>query len=276
MLINKNEPTEEEVRAAQAESRRSTAEGEFVIICEDTKRMRGVLSEVNENIIKGNKIIENNNNEIKETNDKILEVKKSLEIVENEFKDFVIEKDSKKLEIDEDIKKKYAQIDTLNSDILELSKKHDSNKFEKAKEITDIEGKKSTLIGEIKKLEITKQESEADARKFEKSIETLKGILEDLEVKKSFNEKTIVSQGDTIVEQDGIISKNNIHIKNQEEIIGNNDVTISILEKNILIKEEEYKTVEKKAFAITDREDKLNQKEEFIKSQYERAGIKWE
>ena len=54
------------------------------------------------------------------------------------------------------------------------------------------------------------------------------------------------------------------------------DEQIEKLDKSIAQKEAEYKIHEDKLFSIQKREDAINEKEEFIKSQYQRAGVKWE
>jgi len=72
------------------------------------------------------------------------------------------------------------------------------------------------------------------------------------------------------------IASNKEVIKGLDEKISLKTSEITSLESQIESKTEEYKSIEQKAFNILKREDVLKAKTAFIKSQYERAGIKWE
>ena len=98
--------TKEEEDALFAENRKAKAEGEFVILLEDKKRVAGMIDGINNDIQAGKDIIEKNNQKINETNEEILKVQGSLREEKQYFEEYIKQTDTKKLEIGEEIKKK--------------------------------------------------------------------------------------------------------------------------------------------------------------------------
>ena len=108
-------------------------------------------------------------------------------------------------------------------------------------------------------------------------------VLEGLEKKITsllFQETNLKSSIERI--KSDIKELNSDYLKYREEVnsivkdLSDKKEESTTLDIEIEKKKKEYKEVESKSFVITQKQDLLNQKEAFIKSRYERAGIKYE
>lgn len=268
--------TKEEEDALFAENRKAKAEGEFVILLEDKKRVAGMIDGINNDIQAGKDIIEKNNQKINETNEEILKVQGSLREEKQYFEEYIKQTDIKKSEINEEIKKIEEEKEELRSEILSLSKKYDLDKFEKSQEIKELETKQEYLTADLKKLDDKKVQYDKDILSGKENLDVILVKIQKANEEKLESDRIILSLNNQIEDLKGVIT-------NTKTIISQHDITkqtkeaeIIALDTKIEQKEKEYKEVEPKAFMLLAREEALEQKEAFIKSQYDRAGIKWE
>lgn len=268
--------TKEEEDALFAENRKAKAEGEFVILLEDKKRVADMIEAIKNDIQAGKDIIEKNNEKINETNEEILKVQGSLREEKQYFEEYIKQTDIKKSEIDEDIKKKEQEKEELRSEILSLSNKHDLDKFTKSQEIKELETKQEYLITDLKKLEDKKVQYDKDIISAKENLDSILGKIQKANEEKLESDRIIFSLNNQIEDLKGVITNIKTIINQQDIIKQNKELEITALDSKIEQKEKEYKEVEPKAFMLLAREETLDQKEAFIKSQYDRAGIKWE
>jgi len=268
--------TKEEEDALFAENRKAKAEGEFVILLEDKKRVADMIEGIKNDIQAGKDIIEKNNEKINETNEEILKVQGSLREEKQYFEEYIKQTDIKKSEIDEDIKKKEQEKEELRSEILSLSNKHDLDKFTKSQEIKELETKQEYLKSDIKKLEDNKEQYNKDIVIKKENLDSIIGKIQKANEEKLESDRIILSLNNQIEDLKGVITNTKTIINQQDIIKQNKELEITALDSKIEQKEKEYKEVEPKAFMLLAREEILDQKEAFIKSQYDRAGIKWE
>jgi len=268
--------TKEEEDALFAENRKAKAEGEFVILLEDKKRVSGMIDVINNDIQAGKDIIEKNNQKINETNEEILKVQGSLREEKQYFEEYIKQTDIKKSEINEEIKKIEEEKEELRSEILSLSKKHDLDKFEKSQEIKELETRQEYLTADLKKLEDKKVQSDKDILSGKENLDVILGKIQKANEEKLESDRIILSLNNQIEDLKGVITNTKTIINQQDIIKQNKEAEIIALDTKIEQKEKEYKEVEPKAFMLLAREEALEQKEAFIKSQYDRAGIKWE
>lgn len=268
--------TKEEEDALFAENRKAKAEGEFVILLEDKKRVAGMIDGINNDIQAGKDIIEKNNQKINETNEEILKVQGSLREEKQYFEEYIKQTDIKKSEINEEIKKIEEEKEELRSEILSLSKKHDLDKFEKSQEIKELETRQEYLKSDIKKLEDNKEQYNKDIVIKKENLDVILGKIQKANEEKLESDRIILSLNNQIEDLKGVITNTKTIINQQDITKQTKEAEIVALDTKIEQKEKEYKEVEPKAFMLLAREEALEQKEAFIKSQYDRAGIKWE
>ena len=276
LRITQKNNEEIEILAEQAEARKSTAEGEFVIILEDKKRILKDIEKINDDIKVGKETIDKKNIEIDSLNNKIIEVQSLLRDNQQELNEFneskVIEKDK----IIEEIKGKNIEKDKLSSEILDIFNKNELEKFNNSKDIKELELKKDSLKQEIEKLDNKNKENIKYLDIYNKDIDVL---LSNIEIKKQkeleLNNK-LTSLNNSIEDQEKIKKNNLLSISQQETKIDENKNSITELEKEI----ESNKTLNESEksihISLLSKQRTLEQKTAFIKSQYESAGIKWE
>lgn len=268
--------SENDINAMQAENRLIDAEAKIAIILVDKKRILKELDDLEEKIKLSKQIIDDTNLEIISLNKNILEVKSSLRSEKQSLDEFIKEKDSKKLEIITDIEKYNKDKEEIFSTILELSKKHELNKFAQEQEIKDIEAKKGILIAEISTLTKKEEDFKKNINKLEEVSDKVLSEIETSKEEKKKLDSELINLKNKIEDQELTIGNNKIIVSQLDSIILGKKSDVSVLDIKIEQKSIEYKEIESQAFSILQKHEAVNQREAFLKSQYERAGIKWE
>lgn len=268
--------SEQEEQAELALGRKATAEGEFLILSQDKKKLQEDIAELQEDIEIKKKQIEDYDEQIPKILNDIKEVKYSFE-VENDILD-------KTKSFRQDAEKELA--DYKNS--VELKKKGLLDNFsntekdcnekitKKLEELKSLEDKKITVIHETnEQIEIADEILARQNDEVEK-ISALQKNVSDLQVKESaFIESIAILQVD-MAELDREKEEKKLElVKLSNDIRSKNDDILK-LNDEIISKKEEKRGLEQYVFGIANRQSVLEQKEAFIKSQYERAGIKWD
>lgn len=270
------EISKEEEDAALAEARRLTAEGQFVALLEEIKRVKNLMSSFEDKINSQKEVIEENNKVIHLVNVKLLEVKNALKVENDNFRGVLKVNESVLSELNDDIFLKRKEREILISKIDGLNLHYENNKILKVKDVKELESKRESIFNEIKKLEEKRDLSLLEINKLQATLDNKKSEILKLDGVVSSLELSVSSLKIEIISKDDVIKNNVKIIEEKKKSIKELDEEIIDLKVKIEKKEEEYRTLETNAFAILHRQDALNQKEAFIKSQYERAGIKWE
>lgn len=277
MIIPKEEValTPEEFAAQQAETRRATAEGQYVIILEDSKRMQAKITDGEaiidaqedtkkknlEAIEKSTAILTDLQTKIGEESALLAKATTNRKSAEASHTDFL-----------ETSGKENAQI---VENIAELNKSHELSKSQKADELKALEDAKLPIIEETKTVSanleaLKKQEIDAtDAA--DRAEQRHKNALGDIE---QANDAIEHLKNVSIAWDDANKTKKIKSDALDTEISAKTDASKK-LDTDILEKAAELKGLESRAFAVVTREDLLAQKEAFIKQQYIRAGIPW-
>ncbi len=281
MLKLSNPPTDGKVDKKEEdvlslENRRSRAESEFLIICEDKKALLADIEKLEEDKKAGKEAIQKNNDEIVETNQAIAEVKATLRTEKQASDDAIKELNNIRKEIEADIVVKTNRKSAIANDISALSKKHEADKEAHAKEIKELQATKSNVKNGIKMLEDRKTDIGVAVFNGQKILDDLSIDIKNLVEQVVPLEKTITGHSNTIEDQKNTITNNKVIISQQETTKKDKEAELVILDGKIAKKEEEHKELEKKAFVMMRERELLDNREAFLKSQYERAGIKWE
>jgi chromosome segregation ATPase len=279
MLRISKEPqtvSEQEEAARFAEGRKVTAENEVVILGQNKKKIEEDLQKIKEDIQVGNQTIQKNNEEINNTNEQVLEVQNTFRSEKQKFDSFVKERIVLKDQIEEDIKKGNIEKSRIDFEILTASKEHEFSKLNKIQELKNLEDKKTIYNSDIKKISEDKLQVISEINNFQNKLDGIKEETKKANDEKNSLEKDVTNLKGEVENQKGIIQNNKVILSQQDSTIITKNNEIDSLVKKIEEKNIEYKSVEQKAFVILQKQDALNQKEAFIKSQYERAGIKWE
>lgn len=276
MIFDKKPPTEEEIAAQQAEARKDTAEGEFVIICEDKKRVLSEKISIEKDIEENKGLLDGLKNDITNGQKTIVAITTSISEAKDSLNNLIGEKETISSEI-ENLKVQFdSEKNKSETKLAEMISSFEDIKKQKEQEIQDFENNKKIVSDEVKinKSYLDNQLKEYDNKEFEvKKLEDNITLLSDQKISLEFEIKKI---NDTIFFKTSLIEDKEQKIKDLEIVLSNKENDLKDLSLKINKKEEEYKIVESKAFAILQKSDLLAQKEAFIKGQYERAGIKWE
>lgn len=276
MIIDKDKKTEEEIAAEEAESRRSTSEGQYAIILEDKKRVTQEVEDLQTTLKNTQDAIDSANVNLADINTQIADNNTlAIETVQN-LEDLKSQKSIAEKNLEEYIITATAEKTKLDIDYLEKQK--------------DLENKKQSLVDEISSLEKIKNDLNTNISDITKNLEKI-GIQQEEETKKvselqntvldlakevaSFEPRLLILDRDEESLEQSIQDKSTQVIELDTAISAKN-TQIFDLDSSIQTKQQEYDTLEKKLFNIADREDKLQAKEEFIKAKYERAGVTWE
>lgn len=266
----------EEKAAREVEDRRVTAEGNYVILLQDSKNVRDKIAE-------GETILASHESVKQEKLDAIEKAKIELSNIQGKIQEEnarfadVVAGHAKSREDHTAFKESASkEKESIISDIGSLKSTHLFVKAEQEQEILALEQKKAPMVEEIKslseKIEVLKGQEIKHISKVEQAEQKHKNALID------------IRNAETAIEGlkkdscgiDSLMSEKSSEfegLKTQVEIQKSESEKISAA---IEAKKEEFKKLEIKAFSLLSREDTLNQKEEFLKSQYERAGIPWE
>jgi len=269
-------PAPEDTNVISVENRRSKAEGEFVILLDDKKRVFNDIQKINDDIKIGKETIQKNNSEINETNQEIINTQSLLSVEKQNLEVFLKQKEQTKKEIEYKIKKNNEEKNKINSDILFISKKYEILHLKKSQEIKCLENDKYNYEDELKKINKTIIDKDKEVSHLQKKIDGIEYGIEELIKKNNVLESLNLSLAGDIENKNRVIENNKVIIDQQNETKKVNELEVSNLDNKISDKKDEYVKIEAKAFAILHKQDVVDQKEIFIKSQYERAGIKWE
>jgi chromosome segregation ATPase len=279
MLRISKEPqtkSEQEHSAQLAESRKNTAEGEFIILSENKKKLEKDVVDL-QSEISANKIL-------------VEKTKQDIVVVQNNHQESIKLFESHKAELghlyigildvkrDLELFKKESELvkEKISSDVEKFISSKNKEVEEKNKEIEVLDSSKKGLESNIKDAKVILDNQS-------KANEDSSIVLEGLEKKITsllFQETNLKSSIERI--KSDIKELNSDYLKYREEVnsivkdLSDKKEESTTLDIEIEKKKKEYKEVESKSFVITQKQDLLNQKEAFIKSRYERAGIKYE
>lgn len=270
------EITAEEIAAQEIESRVKLAESQFLIIVEDKKRLEREISSLYEVIAINKEIVNKNNTQIFSLKSEILDLQNS---VSKEKENLEVVKTSNAAElksIEEEKTKRLSEKADIEFSISNLSKTHDKDTSVRNSEIKILESKKISLTNDSIELfkrngEIVEQILSNETKLNQIELDVTEKIDENV-----FLEEKLSSIKGLVGDEETTLAKKRLEISSCDGSILSKNNEINTLQIKIDTKNAELKASEQKAFALISRSDLLNQKEAFIKSQYERAGIKWE
>lgn len=279
-MIARNIEIEKGVQLAlaikNAEERKTAAENEFIIICNDKKRVLLETENLNKKLEETEGILKNKLSDIETADKRLKGIQDSIALeVENLNgvinKRVLVEKDFNDFKSLNDAKK-----NKISLEVSDLEKDLEEKKKNALKELADIEISKSNIVNQIKL-------SEESLNSLKKSQSELKGeidktnlVLSELLSKKNSLSKEVENINAVIDTKKKELSNIESNISDSEKMLDSKKIQLQHIESSIVIKNEEYKSLESKAFSILHKADMLANKEAFIKSQYERAGIKYE
>lgn len=274
--VNLKEPTEEEIAANLAQGRKDTLEGEVLSLIELKKNLQVGMDEIVKKTEEGEIKIKENILELEKVQTKITEAGKSL---------------TENTKILEEVKTKIEEAEKSHTDFMANAVIEKENiSIEISGLISSREKEKQTTKDEIQALEDSKAPLTEEAEALSKNIEILKQKeLDQIETNNKLEEENIAlvkekqtfylnldKLNETVTTQDTIIENGRAEIKKIEEVITLKKEEEKNVDSKIEKKNAEYAELEKSAFAILTKNDLLDQRETFLRSQYERAGINWE
>lgn len=270
------EVSPEEQAARAAEARAATAEGQYVIILADIKRVREEQAIIEEKIKQGKDKIDSLNDEIVSLGKNVIECQKSLNEENQKFNEVVAENKVKVKKLDDEITSREKTKRALNQEITDIKDLIRMDKVNSQKELDDLEDKKRILKSDIKALDIQKENTERAVFDSRSSIKTLERNIETKSDEYSNLNRSLSMLRNEVEAQQDTIEVNHKAISELKKTIADKEVDLSVWVTKIDAKEQEYRNLELKAFAILTREEKLASKEAFIKSKFEQAGIEYE
>lgn len=274
--VNLKEPTEEEIAANLAQGRKDTLEGEVLSLIELKKNLQVGMDEIVKKTEEGEIKIKENILELEKVQTKITEAGKSL---------------TENTKILEEVKTKIEEAEKSHTDFMANAVIEKENiSIEISGLISSREKEKQTTKDEIQALEDSKAPLTEEAEALSKNIEILKQKeLDQIETNNKLEEENIAlvkekqtfylnldKLNETVTTQDTIIENGRAEIKKIEEVITLKKEEEKNVDSKIEKKNAEYAELEKSAFTILAKNDLLDQRETFLRSQYERAGINWE
>ncbi len=268
--------SQQEEAAQLAEGRKATAEQQVILIGKDKKRIEVEISEMESKKISLQKEISETGQEFAKIQQDILDARNKLNKEIHSLSDAKKEKSDFEIGV-EVVKKKLAA---------DLAEEKNSRQLV----LGELDLRKTELEKQIADIEINKNEKLLGLEKINEEIKKVSILVESLGMKmvevQQENDKLISDKeillGDVVKlknqigDKDTDLKKKEIEIETLNSSIGLKSEELDSLEKSIVTKKVEYSELEKKAFSILNKEDILKQKEAFLRSQYERAGIKWE
>lgn len=273
---NTNSPSSREEDVVSLENRRNKAESEFIILLEDKKRISLEMEEMDSKTRQAKKTLNEVREEIFETKGFILEVQKSLRNERQLFETEVTKNKEFLAELSVSLAQKAEEKKSMEDSFMAVSKSHEVQKFSMSQENKDLENERFSLLEKKKKLEETCDslvKQEADLSLLLSEAEEKRNKFREIE---SLLEKQVIVLQNKVEDLGLVIGSKKEAIDKYDEVLKEKEEDIAAWNSKIMLKEQEYKTVESKAFVILNREENIRNKEAFIKSQYERAGIKWE
>lgn len=268
--------SEDEAKVLEIEGRRVAAEAGLTAASETTKILSDKAQGFTDSIENSKGILEVLDINITEATNKLQGIETLITEVAGQLTDLQTEKSKDEEDLKEYTITATAEKTKLDIDYLEHKKELDAQKQSTIDEIAALEKSREVVRVEVADATIALQKLEEEEEDHTIAIQGLEGKIASLTADLEKNE-TSVSQ---FQKQESDL-KQSIEEKNAEVIdlgvtIGSKNNEILELDQKIESKTTEYKAAENKLFRITDREEKLQAKEEFIKVKYERAGVTWE
>lgn len=275
-MNNQIDKAEYEKEVQILEDRARTAQNDFIVACDNKKRVLGEIETLN-NIIDDKKlIIENINLDIKECKQTLGELHLELTNTQEELDNLIIVKNNEIEQLQDEYNNLSKQIIVKNKELQNNTQNAQQSLIAILKELDTLTEKKRLALSEYQDVlsKITTLKTEVDDLCNIKS----KRYKEIIMLDKALNDKTIIlnETNQVINDKQHELSLIKDKIKNMELHIKSCADDLAKLEKEITKKEEEYKSIESRAFVILQKNDILEKKESFIRMQYERAGIRWE
>lgn len=274
---NNSQPvSKNEELALTYEARKDAAEKEFLIICQDKKRVLENKEILEKEIDKIKEQINKSIITLENTKKSILDLEEEYSLEKNKVNDILLEKEKIQTEFNQFVSKTEIEKKSLSNDVYSVKKLLKDQKDELNKELLILDTNKKDLLNQIKKLQ-----SEIDVLVFnkEKEFENLSDIKkynEEENNKISYLKLEIDRLEKYKQDQDIFISSKNETINQLDTKIESLKNDISKLEESLVKKTNEYKELESLAFSILQKQEIVNQKEAFIRSRYERSGIKYD
>lgn len=268
--------SEEEQAVLRLEERRTAAETALQSASEAKKRIEGDVDTLSKNAESLREVIEKNNAEIATTGNSVLEAQNSVRKESQNLDELIQKKKGIEKEI-EDLSVSLTDSKARTAaEIAGLKKDHESAKASINKDIIDLEAKKTKLDDDIKtsenNLSNLKNTETSELAKHElkkKEYDALLATLEGLNT-------TISKLKGEVIDQETILGKKKLEVGQCDADILLKKDTIKQLDADISKKKQEYKALEASAFSIISKQQTLENREEFIRAKYDRAGIKWE
>ena len=268
--------SENEINAERALATQKTAESEFIILSENKKKLEKDISELKGYILANQDILNKLKQEIVTTKNGLIATAKEFNSKKDELNNLSLGMVDAKKGLESFRNECDLSKQKLQSEVDEFIAIKNKEKAEKTAEIEKLASTKKEIT---KQIEI----SEKDLNNL--AIQNRNSLAEKDLIQKDI--KALLSQENDLkcsIEnlKSGIQTMSSDYTRYEEEI---NTVVKTLSEKTdelaelitkIEKKTKEYKEIESKSFVITQKQDLLNQKEAFIKSRYERAGIKYE
>lgn len=273
--VAQNEIPKDEQIAVDFEARRISSEAAFESASKGKKNIEADVANLSEIARSTEEIIRYNREKIT-VSARDLSVAEEATREEKRKGQSIAEDNKKASEELEMIRKRLSEEKAkIADDIQEMREGYNSARRNSESELATIASQKNILLVETKALE----ESITNLHRQEKEEQ------EKLEVKKkdnaAINEKaatdfaSLERIGISITTGKKILSDRQTEIDQLDSHIASRKEKSASLDKEIQSKEELYRATESKAFILLKKEEMLNQREAFLKSNYERAGIKW-
>jgi len=267
--------SESEQEAVLNENRVALAESALQDISEVKKRLLSDIAFLRDACESTQKTIESNKQEIFLSGNKLIEAQNAVQKEKQNVDDRIECKRAVEQEIEE-VKNQLAEVkDEAEAELTAARKNYELVIREAEKEVEVLNGEKDMLnseIGDLKNLlenlSTAGTVERAKSEKLAKESDVLATRID------SHNSTISILKEETLNQKD-IINKKNLEIADLDAVLVNKKEQVVAFDAAIAKKEDEYKAVESKAFTILQKQEALNQKEAFIKSQYERSGISW-
>jgi chromosome segregation ATPase len=278
MNIKREQPplSQAEIEVLNLEQRRTSAESALEETSKAVKALQEKADKLNLDIEIGYKTIEDNNAVIEKNKNDISSLQEEFRLTSQSLDETKRAGGEKLKEILNDIETKTKDKEDIEATITSLNDYHEKNKATKFAEIKDLESRKSSISSEINTLSISKESILKEIEDAKKELESIQMDVDAKKVEKVSAETYVQNLKDQLSSQKTEIENNKVVLNTQASTISGKEIEISDLDKKIADKQEEYTSLEGKAFGILHREELLNQKEAFIKSQFDRAGISYE
>lgn len=265
-----------EADATDAEARKSTAEGEFVILSETKKKITADIEKIQKDILDSKNIKENIEKEIIDSKGYLSEIKKSIQEYSS-----VLEKIKIEIETEKKNQKDFSKLlndkqEEHDKDIMELELSYQGKNVELQKEIDTLNTTIENLNTIIQNSKTTIDSYELVKSEKQKELEKLKKEISEFDKLFHSKEEYINKLDDRIKNQETLIEQKRLFIEQLKKDFNESNKNLEDINIKITEKQKELDALDQKVFLAVNREEVLNQKEAFIKSKFIKAGIKYE